>query len=121
MAESDTGAANHFWNHSRRRRAGPPRRARAYTPRSPNHRPANALKKAILGSSVAVAVRVAAVIVAPSSETNAPSMMANANASDPSPCMEMGNTSARGHRAVFERRGRHTKFSGNGNAEFVAE
>ena len=35
--------------------------------------------------------------------------------------MEMGNTSAHGRRAVLERGGRHAKFSGNGNAEFVAE
>src|SRR5215470_12716766 len=61
------------------RTVGPTFRVSAKTPRSPTHRPIKALMKATFGLRELDAVRVAAVIVAPSSERKPPSTIAPAN------------------------------------------
>src|SRR4051794_26526539 len=100
-------------------------RARAYMPRSPAHKPAKALTNAKRGSSSFEPARVAAVMVAPSSEMNAPKIIAAIRNSVPYSFMEgMGVTSLldRGQgRHVLQRGRRESKFCRNADSDLMAE
>src|SRR5438552_13005143 len=100
-------------------------RARAYMPRSPAHNPAKALTNARRGSSSFEAASVAAVIVAPSSERNAPKIIAAIRKSAPYSFMEGSGVTRlldRGQgRHVLQRGRRESEFRRNADSDLVAE
>ena len=100
-------------------------RARAYIPRSPAHKPAKALTNARRGSSSFEAASVAAVMVAPSSEMNAPKIIAAIRNSAPYSFMEgidvTGLLDCRQGGHMLQRGRCESEFRRNADSDLVAE